>query len=73
MRYRELTRQLTDLGCRELPSRHRGSHRRWVNDATGGRASIPDWGSKDLRLGTIRSALRQLGIDWRVVLRDRND
>jgi mRNA interferase HicA len=26
--------------------------------------SLPDWGSRDLKLGTIRAAVRQLGIDW---------
>ena len=25
---------------------------------------IPDWGGKDLKLGTVRAAVRQLGIVW---------
>ena len=25
---------------------------------------VPDWGRKDLKLGTIRGVLRQLGIDF---------
>ena len=29
-------------------------------------AKLPDWGSRDLKVGTLRSALRQLGIDWDV-------
>lgn len=24
---------------------------------------VPDWGSKDLKSGTIRAAVRQLGLD----------
>jgi hypothetical protein len=27
---------------------------------------IPDWGGKDLKLGTVRAAVRQLGIEWQV-------
>jgi hypothetical protein len=25
---------------------------------------VPDWGSRDLAIDTIRSAIRQLGMDW---------
>ena len=25
---------------------------------------LPDWGRRDLKIGTLRSAIRQLGIDW---------
>ena len=25
---------------------------------------MPDWGSRDLKIGTLRSAIRQLGLDW---------
>jgi len=25
---------------------------------------LPDHGSKDLKLGTLRAAVRQLGLDW---------
>jgi predicted RNA binding protein YcfA (HicA-like mRNA interferase family) len=25
---------------------------------------LPDWGGKDLKSGTVRSAVRQLGIEW---------
>lgn len=27
-------------------------------------ATLPDWGSRDLKIGTLRAAIRQLGIDW---------
>jgi hypothetical protein len=35
------------------------------NPATAQVTSLPDWGNRDLKLGTIRGAIRQLGIDWR--------
>jgi hypothetical protein len=25
---------------------------------------LPDWGKNDLRLGTLRAAIDQLGLDW---------
>ena len=25
---------------------------------------LPDWGGRDLRIGTLRSAVKQLGLDW---------
>jgi len=25
---------------------------------------LPDWGGRDLKLGTLRSAVSQLGIEW---------
>ncbi len=64
MTYREVARRLTQLGCRELPRRGRGSHRKWFNPETQRGTVLPDWGSRDLRVGTIRAAVRQLGIDW---------
>jgi predicted RNA binding protein YcfA (HicA-like mRNA interferase family) len=64
MTYREAARKLTLLGCQELPRRHRGSHRKWFNPATQRVTVVPDWGGRDLKLGTVRSAVRQLGIDW---------
>jgi len=64
MTYREATRKLTALGCQELPRRGGGSHRKWFNPNTQQIASLPDWGSRDLKLGTLRAAVRQLGLDW---------
>jgi mRNA interferase HicA len=52
------------LGCRELPRRGGGSHRKWFNPASERATVIPDWGGRDLKLGTIRSAVRQLAVDW---------
>ena len=65
MRYREVARKLSSLGCREVPTRSGGSHRRWFNPETQKNAPLPDWGGRDLKIGTIRSAIRQLGIDWK--------
>ena len=65
MTYRELAKKLESFGCRESPRRRgRGSHRKWVNEATGGITTVPDWGRRDLKLGTIRAVVRNLGIDW---------
>jgi hypothetical protein len=31
-------------------------------------ASLPDWGHKDLKMGTLRAVVRQLGLDWQEFL-----
>ncbi len=64
MKYREVARKLKRLNCHEFPRRKGGSHRKWFNPATGRAAVLPDWGAKDLKLGTLRAVVRQLGIDW---------
>jgi predicted RNA binding protein YcfA (HicA-like mRNA interferase family) len=63
MNFKELTRKLRALGCHEIPRRSGGSHRKWFNPALRKGTVIPDWGSKDLKQGTIKGILRQLGID----------
>ncbi len=68
MRYREVARKLRALGCEELPRRTAGSHRKWLNTTLQRATVIPDWGAKDLKLGTVRSAVRQLGIEWQEFL-----
>ena len=62
-------RKLRALGCEELARRERGSHRIWRNPLTGGSAVVPDYGSGDLRVGTIRAVLRNLGVGWEEFLR----
>ncbi len=69
MKYREVARKLRALGCEELPRRGGGSHRKWYNPRTDRMAVIPDWGSKDLKVGTLRAAVRQLGLDWETFLK----
>ena len=61
MRYRELTKRLRQLGCQEL-RQAKGSHHYWHNPATGMLASVPDWGSRDLKPGTVRAIIREMGI-----------
>jgi mRNA interferase HicA len=63
VRYREVEKKLRKLGCVELGSKG-GSHRKWINPAEGRGAPIPDWGTKDLKTGTLRAAVKQLGLDW---------
>ncbi len=64
MKYREAARKLSALGCQEIQRRSGGSHRKWYNPATDRFAPLPDWGSKDLKVGTLRAVVRQLGLDW---------
>jgi mRNA interferase HicA len=45
------------------------SHRKWHNPLTGGFTSVPDWGSKDLKIGTLRQVVRQLDLDWEIFKR----
>lgn len=61
MRYRELAQRLKKLGCEEL-RQAKGSHRYWRNPKTGAVASIPDWGGKDLKPGTVRGIIKSLDI-----------
>ncbi len=61
MRYRDLAKRLRQLGCEELVG-GKGSHRKWYNSTTGMVVVIPDWGSKDLALGTVRAVVRELGV-----------
>ncbi len=64
MKYREVARKLKALNCEELPRRGKGLHRVWHNLISGQIAPVPDWGSKDLKIGTLRAIIRQLGLEW---------
>jgi predicted RNA binding protein YcfA (HicA-like mRNA interferase family) len=61
MRYRELVKRLTALGC-VIERQGRGSHTLWYNPATNKRSPIPDWGKKDLKPGTVRGIIKRLGV-----------
>jgi mRNA interferase HicA len=61
---RDVTRKLMSLDCTELPRRGGGSHRKWFNPKTRPVTILPDWGNRDLKIGTVRTAIRQLGIEW---------
>ena len=67
MRYRKFTKKLKALGCHEIvkKKRKRGSHRKWVNPAAKGFASIPDHPGKDISDGTLRAIVGYLKIDWK--------
>lgn len=61
MNYRQLTRKLQRLDC-VLDRYAKGSHEIWMQARTGARTTIPNWGNKDLSIGTISRILRDLGI-----------
>ena len=58
MTYREVARKLSRLGCRGVPRTGGGPHRKWLNPDSGNQTVIPDWGGDDLKLGTVRGAVR---------------
>ena len=66
MRYRDVEKKMRDLGCRELARKGGGSHRKWINPNQHPIivVAVPDWGSKDLKNGTLRSVVKDLGFDW---------
>ncbi len=64
MRYRDVERKLRTMGCEEVARSGGGSHRKWRHVANGKSTVVPDWGGKDLKLGTIKAAVKQLGIEW---------
>jgi len=45
--------------------RQRGSHRQFQHPRKPGTVTVPDHGSKDLKIGTIKSIERQAGIRLR--------
>ena len=55
-------RKLRALGC-EFDRQSRGPHEIWRNSATGARTTIPNWGGRDLRAGTIGAIIRDLRVD----------
>jgi mRNA interferase HicA len=66
MRYRELEKKLRNLGCTEIKRKGGGSHRKWYNPGQQPIVvvAVPDWGSKDLKTGTMRSIVKDLGFEW---------
>lgn len=68
MTYRQVAKKLKKLGCVEIRRRSGGSHRLWRNPATGQFTTVPDWGGKDLKTGTVRAVVRQLGLEWKEFL-----
>lgn len=62
MNYRKLTRRLRQLDC-EFVRQASGSHEVWWNSSNEQFTVIPRHGGRDLPAGTLRTILRQLGID----------
>lgn len=52
------------LNQQDDTQRRRTPHKRWTNPHTGESTLIPDRGDRDLKIGTLRAVVRQLGIDW---------
>lgn len=66
MRYREVVKKLNKLGCVEVKRKGGGSHRKWYNPNLSSLVvvSVPDWRSKDLKTGTLRGIVKDLGFEW---------
>ena len=60
MTSRQAEAYVKSLGC--VRSHGVGSHRGWINPATGWYTVIPFHGSKNLPQGTLKAICRQLGI-----------
>ncbi len=37
---------------------------KWLNPGNKRSTVVPDWGGRDLKLGTVRAAVQQLALDW---------
>ncbi|MBU0512891.1 MAG: type II toxin-antitoxin system HicA family toxin [Chloroflexi bacterium] len=64
MKYREAAKRLRKLGC-EYIRPGAGSHCIWWNPVLDHYTTIPNWGSRDIKTGTLRRILRDLGISRR--------
>ncbi len=65
MIYREAARKLAALGCVEIPRSGGGAHRKWANASRTLVTVLPDHGGKDLKYGTVRAVVKQLGLRWK--------
>jgi len=61
LNYTRLTGRLKKLGC-AFDRQAKGDHEIWIHGKTRARTTIPNWGNKDLKPGTISKILRDLGI-----------
>lgn len=71
MKYDEIAKRLCELGCQEIPRKGGGSHRKWFNPQNQQIAPVPDWGNKDLKIGTVRGIVRILDLDWNEFKKNR--
>ncbi|MDR1735917.1 MAG: type II toxin-antitoxin system HicA family toxin [Oscillospiraceae bacterium] len=61
MKVSELLRYLKKNGC--VFKRNGSEHEIWINPKTGGEAQIPRHRAKELKTGTAKRILRDLGLD----------
>lgn len=59
--YKQLSKKLRKMGF-HLYRQGKGSHVLWVNDETGAFVALPNHGGKDIRRGTLRSIVKQIGL-----------
>ena len=59
--YREITRRLRKLGFR-FYRQGKGSHVLWVRDADGRVVPVPRHQGKNIRKGTVRAIIREVGV-----------
>ena len=64
MKYYEIKRKLIKFGCREIQRKGKDSHLKWYNPEYNLPVPIPDWGNKDLKLGTIKNIVKLLNQNW---------
>ena len=62
MTYVDLCKKLVNCGC-NFEREGRGSHEVWRSRVTGKRTTVPRRSGKDLPPGTVRTIVRDLGID----------
>ena len=62
MRYREAARKLAAMGCIEIARGGGRAHRKWANAGRTLITILPDHGGKDLKSGTLRAVVKQLGL-----------
>ena len=61
IRYEEIIRELKKLGFRFYRS-GRGSHELWVRDSDGKVLPVPKHKGRDMKKGTLKAMIRELGI-----------
>ena len=59
--YLQVTRRLEHFGLR-FYRQGKGSHELWVRDADGIVIPVPHHGGKNIKKGTVRAIIRELGI-----------
>ncbi|MBE0415566.1 MAG: type II toxin-antitoxin system HicA family toxin [Dehalococcoidia bacterium] len=63
MKYSELTRKLTKLGC-EFRRQAKGGHEIWWHPGRKRYTTIPHHGAKDIPKGTLAAILTDLGFTY---------